>query len=77
MSKILLLVAMVLALTAASASAQPGYDYGQSAGQSEYGYGIQAPLYNYGGAAYGRRAPSYAEHSPIRVTPVKHRHVSH
>lgn len=77
MSKTLLLGAVVLALTAASASAQPGYDYGRSAGQSEYGYGIQAPLYNYGAGAYGHRASSYAEHSPVRATPVKHRHVYH
>lgn len=78
MSKTLLLGAAILAFTTAAASAQPGYDYGRSAGQSEYGYGNQAPLYNYGAGAYGYRAPAYVEHSPMRApSPIRHRRVYH
>jgi hypothetical protein len=78
MSKALLLGAVALAFTAASASAQPDYDYGRSAGQLQYGYGGQAPLYNYGAGAYGNRTAPYVQRAPVRaVPPIRHRHVYH
>jgi hypothetical protein len=76
MSKALVLGAVALAFTAAGASAQPGYDYGRSAAQSEYGNEHQAPLYNNGTGVYGYRASPYVEGAPMRsAAPIKRRHV--
>ena len=75
MSKILVLDAAALALSAGAASAQaPGYDYNGAtvplygyAAPPAYGHAATAPLYNYAAPAYA--APATARTTIIIVTP--------